>query len=288
METISENTLLLCPVCNSTLVRCNLTKVYKCINNHSYDIAKGNYVNLLMSNKKKSKNPGDPKEMVTARKDFLSKGYYAGVSNKINDTVIDSLGTLGRDAFNILDLGCGEGYYLSNMVDHFKEKEVNANCYGMDISKSAIIYASKIVKDSTLIVGNNFAIPLEDNSIDCILSVFSPIDVTECMRILKDEGFFIRVFPEKNHLIQLKEIIYSQITDKAYQQYKLDEPGIKLVEQVNVTYDINLNKEDLLNLLKMTPHYWRVKKEDKENFDSYDSLVVTVDMCIGVFKKDIR
>ena len=279
-----NNELLLCPVCKENLIKDVLNKMYKCENNHTYDIAKEGYVNLLISNQKRSKNPGDSKEMVLARVEFLSKGYYGVLSDKINQMIVESLNKDNNDKFNIMDLGCGEGYYLTNLKNYMDEKNIKANYYGMDVSKEAVKYASKTNKDCVWAVGNNFHIPAESKSIDCILSVFSPIDIDECNRVLKDDGVFVRVLPRTNHLIQLRNIIYSEVhlNEKVY---KANDEENEYIKESNVTIDINLNKEEIISLLKMTPHYWKSTAENKEKLDSYESLDITIDMRIGVFQK---
>lgn len=280
------NQLLLCPVCKENLIKDTLNKTYKCKNNHTYDIAKEGYVNLLISNQKRSKNPGDSKEMVLARIDFLSKGYYKKLSDKINEKIIEYLTQNSKEEFNIMDLGCGEGYYLINLKNYMDEKNIKANYYGIDVSKEAVKYAGKTNKDCVWAVGNNFNILASDKSIDCILSVFSPIDIDECNRVLKDDGIFIRVLPRTNHLIELRNIIYSEVhlNEKVY---KASDEDNEYVEESNVTFDIELNKEEILSLLKMTPHYWKSTPENKEKLDSYESLLITIDMRIGVFQKKI-
>lgn len=279
-----SNMLLLCPVCKDKLIKDVSDKIYRCNNNHTYDIAKEGYVNLLISNQKNSKNPGDSKEMVLARVEFLSKGYYGVLSDRINEMIIECLGKNNIDLFNIIDLGCGEGYYLTNLKNYMDKENIKANYYGMDVSKEAVKYASKTNKDCVWSVGNNFNIPVKDKSIDCILSVFSPIDINECNRILKDNGVFIRVLPRTNHLIQLRNIIYSEVhlNNKVYKA-SVDEN--EYIKESNVTFDIKLNKEEILSLLKMTPHYWKSTAENKEKLESYESLVITIDMRIGVFQK---
>lgn len=281
-----NNTLLLCPVCKDKLIKDVSNKMYKCSNRHTYDIAKEGYVNLLISNQKKSKNPGDSKEMVLARVDFLSQGYYEVLSYKINEVIFECLEKINSDKFNIIDLGCGEGYYLTNLKNYLEEKNIKASYYGLDVSKEAVKYASKKNKDCIWAVGNNFKIPAGDKSVDCILSVFSPIDINECNRVLKDDGVFIRILPRTNHLIQLRNIIYSEVhlNNKIYTA-SADEN--EYIRESNVTFDIKLNKEEILSLLKMTPHYWKSTAENKEKLDSYDSLVITIDMRIGVFQKKI-
>jgi 23S rRNA (guanine745-N1)-methyltransferase len=284
MNNIYNNTLLLCPVCKEKLIREDSKKIYRCNNNHTYDIAKEGYVNLLISNQKRSKNPGDSKEMVLSRVEFLNRGYYKPISDKINEIIDENLKKSDSNKLTIMDLGCGEGYYLNSLKTYMDEKNIEADFYGMDVSKEAVRYASKINKECVWSVGNNFNIPADDKSIDCLLSVFSPIDINECNRVLKDNGIFVRVLPRTDHLIQLRNIIYSEVhlNNKIY---KADENENEYVKEANVTFDIKLNKEEILSLLKMTPHYWKSTQENKEKLESYDSLVVTIDMRIGVFKR---
>lgn len=282
---VLRDTKLVCPSCKSRLVKDTLNKVYKCKNNHTYDIAKEGYLNLLMCNQRKSKNPGDSKAMIISRKDFLSKGYYEALSDKIDEMIVQNLEKQEIDIYNIMDLGCGEGYYLTNLINYMNGRKIEANFYGMDISKDAVKYASKVNKNNIWVVGNNFCIPIENNSLDCIISIFSPINTEECNRVLKDTGFLIRVLPRANHLIELRNIIYSQVNSKNDETFKIDSDEMNSVEEINVTYSINLRKEDILNLVKMTPHYWKTSPYNKEKLNLYESLDVTIDFRIGIFKK---
>lgn len=282
-----QKTLLRCPVCKEILDKYTDNKTYRCKNNHTYDIAKEGYVNLLISNQKRSKNPGDSKEMVLARMDFLNRGYYKPIADKISELIVEHLRDKNITKADILDLGCGEGYYLINLKNYIQNNNIDADYYGMDVSKDAVRYASKSNKNEKnciWAVGNNFHIPAKDKSMDCILSVFSPIDIHECNRVLKDNGIFVRVLPRTNHLIQLRDIIYSEV-NLNNKVYTADENENEYVKEANVTFDMNLNKEEILSLLKMTPHYWKSTPENKEKLERYDSLTITVDMRIGVFEK---
>lgn len=284
MDNTSKDKFLLCPVCRGKLIKDDSKKIYKCDNNHTYDIAKEGYVNLLISNQKRSKNPGDSKEMVLSRVDFLNRGYYKPISDKIDEIIMEALGKEKNQKLKVVDLGCGEGYYLTNLKNYMHQNNMNVDFYGMDVSKEAVKYASKFDKECVFAVANNFNIPADDKSIECLLSVFSPIDIDECNRVLKDDGIFVRVLPRTDHLIQLRNIIYSEVhlNDKVY---KASEEENEYIKEENVTYDIKLNHEEILSLLKMTPHYWKSTAENKEKLEAYESLVITIDMRIGVFKR---
>ena len=97
---------LICPVCGNHLVKKD--KSYVCSQSHSFDIARQGYVNLLTVSQKHSLTPGDTREQVLSRREFLEAGFYAPIAESLIDAAkeFDAIGP-------ILDVGCGEGYYSS-------------------------------------------------------------------------------------------------------------------------------------------------------------------------------
>ena len=65
---------LTCPICGQLMTQ--EEKRVVCQQNHSFDRARQGYINLLPVQQKHSLNPGDTKEMLAARRQFLDKGYY--------------------------------------------------------------------------------------------------------------------------------------------------------------------------------------------------------------------
>ena len=94
----------ICPVCNSVLFE--QESRYSCENNHCFDKAKQGYVNLLMSQQSSLKRHGDDKLMVKSRRDFLGKGYYSELCDKICLTV----DRIKKKDSVLFDIGFGEGY----------------------------------------------------------------------------------------------------------------------------------------------------------------------------------
>lgn len=280
----AAGSLLICPICISPLEMVEAPKNYRCHNGHSYDIARQGYVNLLTSNQKSSKAPGDSKEMVIARSEFLKKGFYSPLSDAINERVAAHLGPLPENEHTLLDIGCGEGYYLSRLKSHMDSQNLNLDTYGMDISKEAVKAASSKVKSGNWMVANSHRIPLKDKVFDAILSVFSPIDSSEVARLLKASGIFIRVLPGPEHLIQMRRIIYPEVIVSPEHDPCEDTEGLAFMESINVTYTISLTASELISLVKMTPHYWKTTKADKEALNEVSELTVTVDMRILVYK----
>lgn len=135
--------MIICPKCKEQLFKEN--KTYRCINNHSFDIAKSGYVNLLLDNQKNSKNPGDDKDMIKSRKFFLEKGYYKNISDKLNEIIENNI-DINKGEIFILDIGCGEGYYTGNLKEYLDFENKKSEILGIDISKQAILEASKSIK----------------------------------------------------------------------------------------------------------------------------------------------
>ncbi len=254
---------MICPKCKEKLQKVNNT--YKCCNNHSYDISKEGYVNLLLS----KTNSGDNKDLIDGRINFLSKDFYKPLANKIVDILNKN------NIKTICDCGCGIGYYSNIFKNSF-------NVYGFDISKDAIKYASKHDKISTYFVSSSNNIMLEDNTIDATIHIFSPYFVNEDYRILVNDGLLIIVLPGINHLIDIKELLYknTRLNNDDILEFK----NFILLKKDNLSYKIKCDKSDILNLIKMTPYYYTTKKEDIENIN-INNLECQIDFNIYVFKK---
>lgn len=107
---MQKPSLFRCPVCSKVLFE-GKTR-YACQRGHSFDIAREGYVNLLLPHHTGSGNPGDNKQMIRSRRDFLNKGYYQKFSDRVNEIVNQvSLNRRSDQPITILDAGCGEGYY---------------------------------------------------------------------------------------------------------------------------------------------------------------------------------
>lgn len=266
-----------CPVCGGALKYDD--RIYHCGKNHCFDRAKSGYVNLLTSDRMHSKLPGDNKLMVRARRDFLNKGYYSGLAGKLCSLADKYCGK----NFRIIDAGCGEGYYTEQIAAALAEKKVSAG--GIDISKNAVDFAAKSGKNGVeYAAASVFHIPSEDNSADLLLSVFSPLCTEEFKRVLKKDGFFFMVIPDRKHLWELKSIIYEKPYENQVKDYSLD--GFELVEAVDVPAEkiILESHEDIANLFTMTPYYYNTKPEDRQKLDNIDTLETTIEFKILIYK----
>lgn len=251
-------------------------RVYRCGNGHSYDISKKGYVNLAMSQKSSKKRHGDDKLMVTARRDFLDKGYYA----PLRDAAAHELKARAAQNAVIVDAGCGEGYYTAAI----KSALGGADVYGVDISKDALIYAAKRDKTLTLAAASAASIPIETGCADAVVSIFAPVFPAEFSRLLKKDGILLRAVPLEDHLFSLKAAIYDEPYKNPTETHELD--GFDIIAERTVCRDITLaTREDIEALFMMTPYYYKTSRSDQQKLLSRDTLTTQTRFGIIVYRK---
>lgn len=265
-----------CPVCKEEL---NLDgRTYKCINNHCFDCAKQGYVNLLQSNKSKSKRHGDDKLMIEARTRFLNTNFY----KPLCDLMCELLKKYVPQNASVLDAGCGDCYYTEKIEKALADR--NASVVGVDISKSALIAAAKRSKSINLAVASVFSLPVGDLSCDAVLNVFSPFAPEEYARVLKSGGVLLRVIPLENHLFSLKKAIYDNPLKNPEESTEID--GFTLAESQELKYSIELkSNEQIESLFKMTPYYYKTSRTDQQKVEKLSTLQTEIEFCVLVYKK---
>jgi len=282
-------TILQCPVCQNLLLLS--ADGYQCSKNHTFDAAREGYVNFLLSHKKHSKEPGDSPEMIRSRRRFLDLGHYNGVSEGINAAVADNLsGSESGGAFSVLDAGCGEGFYLKRLKEsltHGPGNPMPVDYYGVDISKFAVRQATKRDRAIDWFVASIVDLPFAPASLDILLNVFSPANYAEFSRVLKDTGKLVIVSPGPRHLNGLREIIYPIVREHAESAMTEQVKGLfSLSTETRVNYQIELkSREEIMDLLAMTPYFWNIDLKTKSKVEALDRLKLDVDVKIRVMSK---
>jgi 23S rRNA (guanine745-N1)-methyltransferase len=259
-----------------------------CENGHSFDIARQGYVNLLPVQHKRSKQPGDSKEMVLARTRFLNYGHYEPIANQLTEIVFSLI--VDDKKYCLVDAGCGEGYYFNHLFGALNDKTVNSDFsfIGLDISKAAIVQAAKTNKQIVWIVGTNRQPPVADSSVDIILCVFGFRSFEGFNKILKPGGKVILVDPGPDHLKELREVIYPELKKPDPQDIsRFEENGFSLHDKQHLQFKTGvINHEGIHDLLKMTPHFYRATKEGREAAGNLQKLDLTVDVVFRVLEKN--
>lgn len=272
----AEMVPILCPICRSILARNPQT--WRCEQGHCFDMARDGYVNLLAVQHKKSLNPGDNAEMVKARRDFLAAGHYQPLSSAILPLLAD------LKPHSILDIGCGEGYYTQAM------RTIAPEVIGFDIAKLAVQYAAKRFKDITWLVANSSLLPVADQSIDVISSFFSPLPISEMLRVLKPDGHVLVITPGPAHLLNIRSALFDTVRQHQPQKFIDDfAPNFTLSTDHSISFNLHLNSQDLAHILSMTPYAWRAKPEKRSQIlaqaEQYTLFSSSADFRILLFKK---
>lgn len=272
--------IFICPYCREKLSVNG--RSYSCKNSHVFDIASEGYVYLLPPNKKHSKLPGDTKQMINSRRDFLNAGYYDIFSDKINSI---SLEILKDKTFpTVIDAGCGEGYYTGNLRDYLERNSVNPSIGGVDISKFAVKAAAKRYKGIEFAVGSIFDMPFADETADLLINIFAPIMPEEFNRVLKSGAYIIIAVPGARHMFGLKKILYEDPYENEYKETEYD--GFTFVDRISVKKTIELdNNKDIMDLFSMTPYYWKTPASGSASLKMISKLETEIHFDFLIYKK---
>ncbi len=279
-----ENLLskLICPICRASISLRD--KSVCCENGHVFDFAKEGYLHLLPANQMHKKIPGDSVEMVKARHDFLEGGYYQKLQNTITQTISRYN---SQQNVQILDIGCGEGYY-TEAVGQTMGQAIGCEICGIDISKAAVRYTAKRFQKSDVsslfAVASAYHLPFASDTFDVALNVFSPLCMEEIARVLHNGGYFFYVVPAPRHLWQLKEVLYKTPYENKdeTQQYG----GFRLCDKIEVSTIAYLpNQETIQALFSMTPYAWRSPKDGVARLGKMQKMAIELSFYLYAYQK---
>ncbi|WP_153108977.1 putative RNA methyltransferase [Propionivibrio limicola] len=256
---------------------------WRCVAGHSFDVASQGYINLLPVQHKRSRDPGDSKEMVAARRRFLDTGYYEPIAAAVSRAAL-TVDVARASTLSCLDAGCGEGYYLRRLVAEAGDQRLAL--VGLDISKWAVLAAAKQDKTIQWVVGSNANLPVLPETLDRVLCMFGFPVYSEFARVLKPGGLLLQVDAGPDHLRELREVIYPVLKPERPSAAAAP-PGFTLVSVETVRYPLQINgKERIANLLAMTPHLYRASAEGRERAAALTDLSLTVDVRLSCWRRE--
>ena len=275
METKVYEKVFVCPICASKLE--HFPARVACERGHSFDRSRHGYYNLLVG---RGGAHGDNKDMVLARREFLTYGYYSPLSTLVSELVVKYTKKGGA----VIDLGCGEGYYTSAIEDSLYNRDGESSVYAYDISKEAVSEVYKKNKRIHLAVFGSYHMPVADSSVNTAVNMFSPLAKEETLRVLSDGGIFIMAIPAEEHLFELKCALYDTPYKNTPSDTDID--GLELLRDIPLKYEMTLDtKEKIMSLFMMTPYAYRTKPESRARLLSMDFLRCTAHFRIFVYKK---
>lgn len=281
---------LICPICEGHLSQTG--RSLKCPRQHSFDLARKGYANLLLARGRRSSDRGDTKEMLQARRRFLEQGFYAPLVEAINGRLAAATEKLadGRDEAPIYlaDLGCGEGYYLHQLWRCLDETlpRLSIRYFGMDVSKEAVRLAAQKHPDFRFVVADAWGkLPFHSSSLHILLNVFAPRNVTEFHRVLAANGVLLVVTPGEDHLAEVRTRfnLLGIESDKQARVVEQFMQAFALSARETITYQVVLDNAALLDLIRMTPNAWHASAQDWHRLESVERVETQVSFCIHCY-----
>ena len=257
---------------------------WRCAGGHSFDIASQGYTHLLPVQQKRSRDPGDSKEMVAARRRFLNAGGYQPIAVAVSRAALADLPP--QATLSCLDAGCGEGYYMRQLAATASAGGQALALLGLDISKWAVLSAAKQDKRPNWVVGSNAKLPVLPGTLDRVLCMFGFPVYAEFARVLKPGGQLLQVDAGPDHLRELREIIYPALKPERSAEAPTP-PGFIALGSETVRYPLTLDSAgQIADLLTMTPHLYRASAEGRARAAALTELSLTVDVRLTRFGRD--
>ena len=234
-----------CPLCQRPLLRDG--RVLICDNNHNFDLAREDYVNLISTGKKLSETVGDSSAMLIARRAFLDAGHYEPLRNRL----IEMVGSFTPKVVG--DLGCGEGWYVGGIAQALPQ----ALCFGTDIARFGVRMAARAYPAVSFAAADtNDNLPLADQAVDVLLNVFAPRNPAEFNRVLATTGRLFVVIPSADHLesLRVRERLIGIQADKQEAVIAAMSGDFKQVASEHLTIGLDLDQQAVSWLIGMTPN----------------------------------
>lgn len=211
--------------------------------------------------------------MLQARQQFLNAGYY----EPLYQSLIQLASQFVIDPKNVLDIGCGEGYYTDKL------RQLTPHIWGIDIAKRGIRLAAKHYPQCQFLISSNNRLPFASESLDLITRIFAPQQDDEIVRCLKTAAYLITVVPGRHHLKQLRELIYPVFRPHQDEAKPISE--MEYITSEHLNYQIEPPQNDRENLMVMTPFNWKLNEEIRQKFKE-DERPIDIAFTLHLYQKN--
>ncbi|HEV7507651.1 MAG TPA: methyltransferase domain-containing protein [Thermoanaerobaculia bacterium] len=265
---------LICPVrhCGAVLERQARSLV--CPQGHSFDLARSGYCNLLQPQDRRSKNPGDSRTAAEARRRLLDAGYGTALLAALETEVVAR-----RLGASVLDVGCGEGYYLGSLATGRIE------AHGLDLSVPAVELAARRYPGITWVVANaDRFLPYAEGSFDLVLSLDARLSPSEMRRVLAPEGRLLVAVPAPDDLVELRAAVLGEgvLRDRLERAAELLAPDFVLEDRQTVRQTAVLEAGALRDALAAT--YRGARQSQQGRLDGITEMEVTLAHDLARFR----
>ena len=196
-------------------------------------------------------------------------------------------------AGKLLEVPVGTGILTMPLYQTLPRADITCLDYSPDMMGQAREKAERMgLQNVQFRQGDVGALPYEDSSFDIVLSLngfhaFPDKEAAyrETFRVLKPGGYLLRAYPLREHLWELKALIYDTPRDNP--PTPLTTEGFTLVETREVRDIIHLScNEDILSLFRMTPYYYKTGAKDQQKAEQAQELSVKLAFGLAIYQRD--
>lgn len=257
---------LACPVCSAPLTRAE--NDFACPRGHRVNVNRKGCINVLSRQAEGCYDAA----LFEARQHVLRAGCYVPVADAIETL-------LGAGPHRLLDAGCGEGWYLNELLTRHP-----AWCgAGVDISRDAIERATDNACSAVWCVGDLRRLPFADGAFTAVLDVLTPANYGEFRRVLAADGLLLKVYPGSEYLREIREArglpAYAEGQVDAYLREKAT-----VLRECRVTVTHPVDAALWRDFVWMTPLNQDLTTEEKQALAERPQSGVTVDLHVAAVK----
>ena len=278
--------ILVCPVCGKTLREEN--RALRCAQNHSFDLAREGYVNLLPPSASRER-AGDLAGMLRARRRFFEARGFAPLEDSLCREAV-RVAASSEGELRVLDAGCGDGRALrlvrAALRGAFPGRPVRA--FGFDVAKEAARMSAKADPECACFAADTRSrLPVADGAFGILLDLFAPRNMPEFARVLSRGGAMVCVFPKPGHLAGLREVV--DLIDVHPEKEKLlfaqAEPFFELEREEEIDFALDLTPALCADLVRMTPSARHLSESDFAALEKRDPPDVRAGLRMLTFRK---
>lgn len=268
----TSSSLFVCPLCGKQMKVSESSII--CEKKHCYDISRKGYINFVQKSSAKVYNA----ELFEHRHFLYSSGFY--------DEIIETMNLLVKkhihkhNYYTIVDAGCGEGSFLIKLCNCISGCKI-----GFDISKDAVLQASRSSKEILWLVADLVNIPLKADCVDVLFNIFTPANYQSFNRILREDGIMVKVIPGIEYLKELRNAVGEKIkkqNDDEEQVIDYLSQYMEIVEKKKVYYKVKVDFEQMRSWARMTPMTTNILIEEETLLPIKH---ITIDVIICVCRK---
>ena len=254
---------LRCPVCGGALTRAG--EDYSC-GRHRVNVNRKGCLNFLSA-------PVDTcydAALFDARRRVFRAGCYRPVAEAIERL-------LPAGAHRILDAGCGDGWYLNELLTRHPDW-----CgAGVDISRDAIFQATEQPAPAVWCVADLRRLPFADGAFTAVLDVLTPASYDEFSRVLAPGGVLVKVYPGEEYLQELRAARgMPRYEAGQVESYLREKATVLAQERVRVTHAVD--GQLWRDFVWMTPLNQDLSEAEKQRIADAPAPTVTVDLHVAV------